>query len=58
MVQIEGTMQRFELNSIWKDRVEQFYAYKHKIKSSAADIDATYLEKSLPESLSKKILFY
>lgn len=51
-------MQRFELNSIWKDRVEQFYAYKHKIKSSAADIDATYLEKSLPESLSKKILFY
>ncbi len=58
MVQIEGTMQKFELNSVWKDRIEQFYAYKHKINSSSADLDHNYLERSLPQSLTHKILYF
>ena len=41
-------MQKFELNSIWKDKIEQFYAYRHEIETSAVDLGAEQLEKSLP----------
>lgn len=58
MVKIERTLAKFEITATWKDRIEQFYTFKHKIERSSVDLSSEELEKYLPQSLVRKVLYY
>ena len=58
MVTIERALAKFEINGTLKDQIEQFYTFKQKIEISSSDLNMTDLEKLLPLSLVKKVLYY
>lgn len=58
MIKVERILAKFDISNTWKDRVEQFFTYQQKIKTSAVDLNSTELEKHLPRSLVRKILYH
>ena len=58
MVTIERALAKFEINGTLKDQIEQFYTFKQKIEISSSDLNMADLEKLLPLSLVKKVLYY
>jgi len=46
------------LNTSWKDRVDQFFTYKFKIEQSSADLAAEELLKHFPLVLVRDIMYF